>query len=145
MHVNQWILLLVGSQPPSYMWKWNAHITRQWKELPWKQCQICDHIIRPSHSANKWTSVSSLLRLLVIITSANPVWLSQWLCKGQPFYMVFQSSAFSLCWSRKEGGVQGVASPLGRLGGLFSMRVHAEVWDGCGEEGICYQHLKRLT
>jgi len=39
----------------------------------------------------------------------------------------FQSSAFSPRWRRKEGGVRGVASPLGRLGELFSLRVHAEV------------------
>lgn len=57
--------------------------------------------------------------------------------------MVFQSSAFSLCWRRKESGAQGVASPLGRLGELFSLRVHDEVWGGSGEEGISYLHLKR--
>lgn len=39
--------------------------------------------------------------------------------------------------------MQGVASPLRRPGELFSVRIHDEVWDGSGEEGISYQHLKR--
>lgn len=33
--------------------------------------------------------------------------------------------------------MQGGASPLGRLEELFSLRVHAEVWGGSGEERIC--------
>lgn len=63
--------------------------------------------------------------------------------KEQSFLWCFQSSAFSLCWRRKKGGVQGVASPLGRLGELFSLRVHDEVWGGSEEEGVSYLLLKR--
>lgn len=42
-----------------------------------------------------------------------------------------------------DSGLPGVASPLQRLGELFSLRVHDEVLGGSREDGISYLHLKR--
>lgn len=42
-----------------------------------------------------------------------------------------------------DSGGQGVASPLRRLGALFSLMVHDEVLGGSVEEGIPYLRLKR--
>lgn len=136
-YVNWLIVVLVASH----------HLTCG-KEMSMKPCHEINAklVIRLSGSVTLQTSRHLHAFSWGNLYSSHLQTLCDWCNDGAKSSLLlwyFSPSAFSLCWSRKEGGVQGVASPLRRLGELFSVRIHDEVWDGSGEEGISYQHLKR--